>query len=104
VAIAMSLVLGILVGWALFNDFGPSREQLNEDHWEQVVDYYSEQYEAMTEARARVEAAHWQDVIGHYARQYELIANAASQPAAQDDVERWQAVVDYYEQQWGAAE
>ncbi|MGH8959320.1 MAG: hypothetical protein ACRDVK_11695 [Acidimicrobiia bacterium] len=96
----MSLVLGGVIGWAVFANLGPSRAELEQAHWEQVVDYYSNQYQVMADTRARTEAAHWQEVINHYARQYELIANATRQPAAPNGPAHWEAVVDYYEQQW----
>lgn len=114
----------LLLGLAIFAvTRGPSRGELRQAYWEQVVDYYSEQYQMMAGARSEAQAAHWQAVINHYAQQYELIANASRQPAAQavvnpvarqeellanasrqpaaqDEAAHWQAVVNYYEQQW----
>jgi hypothetical protein len=98
--ISSGLLLGLLVGWALFNNFGPSPEELEQAHWEQVVDYYSQQYQVMADTQARAEAAHWQEVVNHYARQYELIATAAPGTAPRNDALHWQAVADYYEKLW----
>ena len=99
--VLFGLIIGVLVGLGLFAVFGgPSRAELEQAHWEQVVDYYSAQYQVMSEARAATEAAHWEEVVNHYARQYELMRTAQSAPAADREAAHWQAVVDYYEQQW----
>lgn len=99
--VVLGLVIGALLGWGLFALVGgPSPAELEQAHWEQVVDYYSAQYQVMTEARAAAEAAHWVEIVNHYARQYELIANAQSAPATDREAAHWEAVVDYYEQQW----
>ena len=97
--IVLALVIGVLVGWLVFTSAGPSRTELEQARWQQVVDYYERQYQTMADTQARKEAAYWQDVINHYARQYELIADASSKPAT-DQSAHWEAVVDYYEQQW----
>ena len=97
--IVLTLVIGVLVGW-VFASAGPSRAELEQARWQQVVDYYGLQYQTMADAQARTEAAHWQDVINHYARQYELMANASSKPATARQPAHWEAVVDYYEQRW----
>lgn len=102
--IIVALVIGVLVGWLVFTSPGPSRAELEQARWQQVVDYYERQYQTMAGAQAPKEAAHWQDVINHYARQYELIANASSRPATDTQSAHWEAVVDYYEQRWGLQE
>jgi hypothetical protein len=97
----LGLFIGALVGLALFAiTAGPSRAELEQAHWEQVVDYYSEQYQVMADARAEAEAAHWEEVINYYAQQYELMRTAQSSPATDRETAHWEAVVDYYEQQW----
>jgi|GEM_PF-6196257 len=99
--VVLGLVIGALVGLGLFALVGgPSRAQLEQAHWEQVVDYYSEQYQVMTEARAAAEAAYWEEVVNHYTRQNELMRTAQSAPATDREAAHWEAVVDYYEQQW----
>ena len=99
--VVLGLVIGALVGLGLFALFGgPSRAELEQAHWEEVVDYYSAQYQVLAEARAAAEAAHWVEVVNHYARQYELMANAQSASATDREAAHWEAVVDYYEQQW----
>ena len=101
--IVLVLVIGVLVGWLVSTSAGPSRVELEQARWPQVVDYYGLQYQTMANAQAQTEAAHWQDVIDHYARQYELVTNAASMPAT-DQSAHWGAVVDYYEQRWESRE
>ncbi len=97
--VVLGLVIGALLGLTLFAiTAGPSRAELEQAHWEQVVDYYSAQYQLMTDARATAEAAHWEEVVDHYARQYELMANA--QGASASGSAHWAAVVEFYEQQW----
>lgn len=99
--VILGIVIGVLLGLALFAiTAGPSRAELEQARWEQVVDHYSEQYQVMSEARAAAEAAHWAEVINHYARQYELIGNVQSAPASSSQAAHGEAVVDYYEQQW----
>jgi hypothetical protein len=98
--IVPALVIGVLAGWLVFTSAGPSRAELEQARWQQVVDYYEQQYRTTADAQARKEAAHWQDVVNHYARQYELIANASSKPATDRQSAHWEAVVDYYEQRW----
>ena len=95
----LALVIGVLVGWLVFSSAGPSRAELEQARWQQVVDYYDGQYQTMADTQARKEA-YWQDVINHYARQYELIANASSKATADKQSAHWEAVVDYYEQRW----
>ena len=102
--IALAVVLGILAGWVVFSNLGPSRTELERAHWQQVVDHYEQSYPAIAESEARREAAHWQEVVNHYARQYELIANATQVPAVDRATAHWEAVVDYYEQQWVSLE
>ena len=97
--IVLALVIGVLVGWLVSTNAGPSRAGLEQARWQQVVDYYELQYQTMADVQARTEAAHWQDVVNHYARQYELMTNASSKPAT-DQSAHWGAVVDYYEQRW----
>lgn len=98
--VLFGLIIGVLVGLGVFAFLGgPSRAELKQSHWEQVVDYYSEQYQVMTDARAAAEAAHWEEVASHYARQYELMRNAQSAPATDREAAHWEAVVAYYEQQ-----
>jgi uncharacterized membrane-anchored protein YhcB (DUF1043 family) len=92
-----AMAIGVLVGWLVFNGAGPSRAELEQARWQQVVDYYDGQYQTMADAQARTEA-YWQEVINHYARQYELIASAGSQPATDRQSAHWEAVVEYYEQ------
>ena len=95
------LIIGVLVGSGLFALLGgPSRTELEQARWEQVVDHYSARYQVMSEARASAEAAHWEEVANHYARQYELMRNAQSAVAGDPEAAHWQAVVDYHEQQW----
>jgi hypothetical protein len=98
--IGLAVVIGILAGWVVFSNLGPSRTELEQAHWQQVVDYYEQTYPAIAESEALREAAHWQQVVDHYARQYELVANATRVPAADRASAHWEAVVDYYEQQW----
>ncbi|HJR86964.1 MAG TPA: hypothetical protein VJ930_04855 [Acidimicrobiia bacterium] len=98
--IALALVIGILAGWVVFTNAGPSRAALEQAHWQQVVDYYEQKYPAIADAEARREAAHWQEVVNHYARQYDLIANATRVPAVDRERAHWESVVDYYDQQW----
>jgi uncharacterized protein HemX len=98
--IVLALVVGVLVGGVVFASSGSSRAELEQARWQQVVDYYEQQYQMMADTRARNEAAYWQDVINHYARQYALIAEASSTPATDRQSAHWEAVVDYYEQQW----
>ncbi len=98
--IVLALVIGVMVGWLVFTSAGPSRGELEQARWEQVVDYYERQYQTMADAHAGKEAAYWQDVIDHYARQHELRANASSEPATDRPSAHWEAVVDYYEQRW----
>lgn len=98
--IALAVVFGILAGWVVFTNAGPSRAELEQAHWQEVVDYYEQTYPVIANADARREAAHWQEVVNHYARQYELIANATPQPTIDHQGAHWEAVVDYYEQQW----
>jgi len=97
--IGFALVIGVLVGWLVFASAGPSRAELEQARWQQVVDQYERQYQTIADAQAQKEAAYWQDVINHYARQYELMTNASSEPAT-DQSAHWEAVVDYYEQRW----
>ena len=100
--VILGVLIGVLAGLALFAALrGPSRAELEQARWEQVVDYYSERYQVMNDARARAESAHWAEVINHYAGQYELLQNAQSgSPASELENAHWEAVVDYYEQQW----
>jgi hypothetical protein len=99
--VILGLFIAVLLGLGLFALVGgPSRAELEQARWEQVVDYYSEQYQVMADARAEAEAAHWEEVINHYARQYELMRNAQSVPASDGQEAHWEAVVNYYEQQW----
>ena len=98
--IGFALVIGVLIGWLVSASAGPSRAELEQARWQQVVDYYERQYQTMANAQARKEAAYWQDVINHYARHYELIAKASSKPAIDRQSAHWEAVVDHYEQQW----
>lgn len=98
--IVIALVIGVLVGGVVFTSAGSSRAELEQARWQQVVDYYEQQYQTMADSRARREAAYWQDVINRYARQYALIADASSKPATDRQSAHWEAVVDYYEQQW----
>ena len=98
--IAFALIVGVLAGWTIFSNLGPSRTELERAHWQQVVDHYEQSYPAIAESEARREAAHWQEVVNHYARQYELIANATEVPAVDRATAHWEAVVDYYEQKW----
>jgi len=93
----LALVIGVLIGWLVFNSAGPSRAELERARWQQVVDYYDGQYQTMADTQAR-KGAYWQDVIDHYARQYELMANAASRPTTDRQSAHWEAVVGYYEQ------
>ncbi|HJU52567.1 MAG TPA: hypothetical protein VJ815_09560 [Acidimicrobiia bacterium] len=96
----LGLFIAALLGLVLFAITGrPNRSELEQTRWDQVVDYYTDQYQVMAETRSRVEAARWQDVVNHYARQYELIAGSAQQ-APRDEAAHWQAVVNHYEQQW----
>lgn len=101
--VVLVLVIGVLAGWLVSTSAGPSRSELEQARWPQVVDYYGLQYQTMADAQARTEAAHWQDVINHYARQYDLMTSASSKPAT-DQSAHWGAVVDYYEQQWESRE
>ncbi len=96
--IVLALVMGVLVGWLVFNSGGPGRAELEQTRWQQVVAYYEGHYQTMADAQARTEAAYWQDVIDHYARQYELMTNASSKPTTDRQSAHWEAVVDYYEQ------
>lgn len=99
--VVLGLVIAALLSLALFAlTAGPSRAELEQARWEQVVDYYSEQYQVMADARAEAEAAHWEEVINHYSRQYELMGIAQSAPATDRQAAHWEAVVDYYEKQW----
>jgi hypothetical protein len=100
--VILGLLIGVQAGFALFAALrGPSRAELEQARWEQVVDYYSEQYQVMADTQAEIEAAHWDEVINHYARQYELMQNAQSgSPTSELENAHWEAVVDYYEQQW----
>jgi hypothetical protein len=99
--VILGLFIAVLLGLGLFALVGgPSRAELEQTHWKQVVDYYSEQYQVMADARAGAEAAHWKEVINHYARQYELMSNAQSAPASDRQQAHWEEVVEYYEQQW----
>ena len=98
--IVLALVVGVMVGWLVFTSAGPSRAELEQARWQQVVDYYGRQYQTVAEAQAQKEAAYWQDVMNHYARQYELITNASIEPATGRQSAHWDAVVDYYEQRW----
>ena len=99
--VILGLFIAVLLGLGLFALIGgPSRAELEQTHWEQVVDYYSEQYQVMADARAEAEAAHWEEVINYYAQQYELMRTAQSSPATDRETAHWEAVVDYYEQQW----
>ena len=99
--VILGIVIAVLLGLALFAlTAGPSRAELEQARWEQVVDYYSAQYQAMGEARAETQAAHWEEVVNHYARQYELMRTAPSAPATNREAAHWGAVVDYYAQQW----
>lgn len=102
--IGLAVVIGILAGWVVFSNLGPSRTELERAHWQEVVDYYEQTYPAIAESEARRDAAHWQEVVDHYARQYELVANATQVPAADMASAHWEAVVDYYEQQWVSPE
>jgi hypothetical protein len=101
--IVLVLVIGVLVGWLVFNSARPRHADLEQARWPQVVDYYGLQYQTMADARARTDAAYWQDVINHYARQYELMTNANGKPAT-DQSAHWDAVVGYYEQRWASQE
>jgi hypothetical protein len=101
--IVLVVVIGVLAGWLVSTSAGPSRSELEQARWPQVVAYYGLQYQTMADAQARTEAAHWQDVVNHYARQYELMTNVASMPAT-DQSAHWGAVVDYYEQLWESRE
>ncbi|HEY3427914.1 MAG TPA: hypothetical protein VGK83_04510 [Acidimicrobiia bacterium] len=99
--VVLGLVIAALLSLALFAlTAGPSRAELEQARWEQVVDYYSAQYQVITDARAAAEAAHWVEVVNQYARQYELMRTAQSAPATDRQAAHWEAVVDYYEQQW----
>ena len=99
--VILGLFITVLLGWGLFAVVGgPSQAELEQARWEQVVDYYSDQYQVVADARAEAEAAHWDEVINHYARQYELVGNAQIAPASENQGAHWEAVVDYYEQQW----
>ena len=99
--VIFGLIIGVLVGSGLFALLGgPSRTELEQARWEQVVDHYSARYQVMTEARATAEAAHWGEVVNHYARQYQLMLAAQSVAATDREAAHWQAVVDYHEQQW----
>jgi hypothetical protein len=102
--IGLAVVIGILAGWVVFSNLGPSRTELEQAHWQQVVDYYEETYPAIAQSEAARETAYWQQVVDHYARQYELVANATQVPAADRASAHWEAVVDYYEQQWVSQE
>lgn len=98
--IILALVMGVVVGWLVFTSAGPSRADLDQARWQQVVGYYERQYQTVAESQARREAAYWQDVMNHYARKYELITNASIEPATDRQSAHWEAVVDYYKQQW----
>jgi hypothetical protein len=99
--VILGLLIGVLAGFALFAALrGPSRAELEQARWEQVVDYYSEQYQVMADTQQEIEAAHWDQVINHYGRQYELMGNAQIAPASDRQEAHWEAVVDYHEQQW----
>lgn len=100
--VVLGLLIAVLLSLGLFAiTAGPSRAELEQARWEQVVDYYSAQYQVIIDARAAAETAHWVEVVNHYARQYELMPTAQSAPATDRGATHWEAVVDYYEQQWG---
>ncbi|HEX5722965.1 MAG TPA: hypothetical protein VFZ06_09505 [Acidimicrobiia bacterium] len=96
--IALAVAIGILAGWVVFTNAGPSRAELEQAHWQQVIDYYEQTYPMIADADARREAAYWQEVVNHYARQYEL--RNAKAPMVETDATHWGAVVGYFEQQW----
>jgi hypothetical protein len=98
--IVLALVMGVLVGWLVFTSAGPSRAELEQARWQQVVDYYERHYQTVAETQARREAAYWQDVMNHYARQFELMTDASIEPATHTQAAHWEAVVDYFEQRW----
>ncbi len=75
---------------------GPSAEELEQAHWQEVVDYYGGLYQTMAGAGAGAsEAAHWQQVVDYYGGLYQTMAGAGASEAA-----HWQQVVDYYEGFW----
>jgi hypothetical protein len=101
--IALAVLLGLLAGWVVFSNLGPSRTELEQVHWQQVVDHYEQRYPAIAEAEAGREAAYWQEVVNHYARQYEVMTDAARVPVVDGESARWEAVVSYFQHQWESA-
>lgn len=100
--IVLALVIGVLVGWLVFTSGDPTRAELEQARWEQVVDYREGQYQTMADAQAREagrQAAYWQAVVDHHARQYELMA-MEQQAVADRQSAYWEAVVAHYEQLW----
>ncbi|CAN5724234.1 hypothetical protein BH18ACT6_BH18ACT6_03200 [soil metagenome] len=71
---------------------GPSAEELEQAHWQEVVDYYGGLYQTMAGAGAS-EAAHWQEVVDYYGGLYQTMAGAG---AGASEAAHWQQVVDYY--------
>lgn len=65
------IVIGALLGLALFAmTSGPSRAELEQARWQQVVDYHVDRYQLMTGARP--ESAHWESVVDYYEQQWEM--------------------------------
>ncbi|HVR32457.1 MAG TPA: hypothetical protein VMS74_07080 [Acidimicrobiia bacterium] len=100
--IVLALVIGVLAGWLVFTSAAPSRAELEQTRWQQVVDDHERQYQTMADAQAPKagwQAAYWQDVVDHYARQYELMA-IEQQAGADRQSAYWEAVVAHHEQRW----
>jgi hypothetical protein len=101
------LLAAVAVG-AVLASTGPSAEELEQAHWQAVVDYYGGLYRTMADAGAfeassaeMLEQAHWQAVVDYYGRLYRTMADAASEASSAEMLEQahWQQVVDYYENQ-----
>lgn len=66
--VALIFLATVAVGGALASA-GPSAEELEQAHWQAVVDHYSGLYQATADAAAS-EALHWQQVVEYYESQW----------------------------------
>ena len=71
-----AVLVGILTAGVAFTTAGPSARDLEEAHWEAVVDHYGQQYQTRSQVRS------------------------AGLSAGAEDQAHWEAVVAYYEAKW----
>jgi len=71
-----AVLVGVLAGGVVYTTAGPSARDLEEAHWEAVVDYYGRQYQTMSQggsaglSAGAADQAHWEAVVAYYEAQW----------------------------------